>query len=176
MSQFLTRRHLAGLRSAKWAATLTAYEVTVVESLPARPPLHSILVTGCSRKKRTVPTYPQFLYLGSTIHRAFKYADQRQWPFGVLSDRHGICFDTDVVEPYDTSPASLSEQELWDLGAIIRGRLDERGFRRVHYVGGPPSMTLPYMLMLLAAGLPVIYCPLLAPPARGKPRSLLDHV
>lgn len=171
--KLLRRRNLAGLRSAKWAETLEQYGVKVLAELPRRAPEHSILVTGCSRAKKSEPDFPQFLYLGQTIKQVFRYSEAQSWSFGVMSDKHGIVFPDERIAPYDTSPSDLSERDLWNLGQFVGERLRAHLIRSVYYIQSPPSMALPYVVMLLAADVKVFFCT----DVRSKsfaPQTLLD--
>src|SRR5207302_10443774 len=102
------------------------------------------------------------------------YADAGGWPFGVLSDVHGICFSDEIVEPYDVRPAMLTDDRLWEVGRLVADRCGVRGITRVFYYYSSPVLTQPYQIMLAASGLDISSCQVLRPdPGRG---SLLDYV
>lgn len=155
--EFIHRQELAGLRSARYRDVLWRYRIPFLNALPHHP--GALYVTNCCGTKgiHLQTGTPDVFYTGPNQQRFIQSMKAKGLEWAILSDLYGIHFSDEELPLYDLAPDQLTQQELWNKGLLIRAKLFVRygGLPIVVYVKGIPSTSLPYVIMLKAAGLTV---------------------
>lgn len=157
--RYYTRQELAGLRSANWRTLLAELGVTVATSLTDVPHRAQLYVTNCCGTKGIGIPHgtPEVFYLGDKQQLFYRQMKERGYEWAILSDMYGMHFSTESLPLYDLAPSQLTQEQLWQLGRVIRCKLVERygGVPEVVYCKAPISTAVPYVIMMLAAGIPL---------------------
>lgn len=157
--RYYTRAELSLMRSAQWRELLASLGVAVANSLTEVPHSNQLFVTNCCGTKGVGIPHgtPDVFYLGTKQQQFYREMTANGFEWAILSDLYGMHFATESLPLYDLAPSQLTQEQLWDLGRLIRRKFLERygGFPRVVYCKAPVSTAVPYIIMLLAAGCPL---------------------
>lgn len=121
-------------------------------------PSDTLWTTSCSKtkfsRKKGIPTE---FYRGRYNLLFYKYVQQYELDFGVLSDKYGIHLQDEYLEYYDVHPTELTMDDKKNLGKIIKKKVKENGHKRLIFYFPSPLMSKPYFEMLWFSKLPVFY-------------------
>ena len=78
-----------------------------------------IILVGCGKTKRAIPTSAKRLYCGPLFSARRRYAEESGHRWFVLSAKYGVIPPDDVVSPYDVTISDLSpiDRAAWTTGA-----------------------------------------------------------
>lgn len=126
----------------------------------------TLLVGNCSSTKGKPGTCREY-YLGKGPQQLMDFAELWKYPYGILSDLHGLCYQDEIIEPYDVAPDQVANPE--GVGNLIARKARERKVTRVVYYCTSPLRARPYLRFLYHSGLKVVYTTKLvvAEPAKG---------
>lgn len=146
---------LAGRDKAEMDRILGEHGIT--PNAPAIP--GAVPVTHCSKTKGEAAdvAVPRDFYVSGRNLRFYAECERRGLPYGILSDQYGVHWHDEPKPFYDIHPGQLPEESLWELGKLIGEKCRERGVGALFYVASPPTVAVPYHIMLLASGVPYTY-------------------
>lgn len=99
--------------------------VRVVTTAPQSPSQTDVLLVGCVKSKRDVPSPAKDLYVSPLFTRRRSYAEGTHVPWFVLSAEHGLVDPETVISPYDLALADQSPEyrSAWGQWVVARLRL-----------------------------------------------------
>lgn len=118
-----------------------------------------LFVHPCCRGKRItqVSVTPDKLYQSKYLKRFVRNCIHTNKDWAILSDLHGFVMPDDLLLPYEHSPGQMTNEDLWTLGAQLRRQFALESWTSVHFVGTNPFLQRPYLIIMLASGIPFTY-------------------
>ena len=117
----------------------------------------SLLVTSCSKTKLVKKGYPKDLYHGKINKLFYKFVENNNLDYGIISDKYGLHMFDENLPYYDIHPSSLSYAQKKDLGAKIREKIKNYGYKDIIFYYPSPLLSKPYFEMLWYSKLSVYY-------------------
>ena len=143
------------MKSAKgWMDILIAFGGEHINSPPA---LRSLLDSTssyafcgpCSKTKSGIPiAIPKEFYVSDRLLRFYRWCEENEQPYGILSDKYGIHWMDEGLKYYDIHPSQLTESEFMRLGKEIGRKCREKGVEILIFQNTSPLMSRPYFKML----------------------------
>jgi cytoplasmic iron level regulating protein YaaA (DUF328/UPF0246 family) len=70
-----------------------------------------IILISCVKQKESIPLQARSLYISDWFKKASHYASQNSNEWYILSARYGLVLPTQIIEPYNITLKSMSNQE-----------------------------------------------------------------
>lgn len=119
----------------------------------------SLFVTRCSRcKSGLLRGTPHELYTGTIPQFFFRAMAYLKLPYAVLSDKHGLHIDTEILDSYDIHPATLTDAQKRSLGKMVRAKTLSLGKTKIVFYNNSPIRSDPYFQILYYSGLDIAFC------------------
>lgn len=83
-----------------------------------------LVLIGCSARKLESPAPARELYRGDLFRKSVQWAEERGYPWIVLSALYGVVSPDDVIAPYDVTLNALDteDRKLWATSAFLQLR------------------------------------------------------
>ncbi|NYB52415.1 MAG: hypothetical protein HVN35_07660 [Methanobacteriaceae archaeon] len=121
-------------------------------------PDNSLWTTSCSKTKSIKKRgYPKDFYVGIYNQLFYRYIDNLNLNYGIISDKYGIHMQHECLEYYDIHPSDLTLEDKFELGGIIREKVRDKGFKQLIFFYPSPLQSKPYFEILWYSKLPVYY-------------------
>lgn len=121
-------------------------------------PKGALWTTSCSKTKSSKKDgFPKDFYVGRYNTLFYQYTDFFNFDYGIISDKYGIHMQHECLDYYDIHPSTLSLEDKFELGQIIREKVKDKGFNELIFYYPSPLQSKPYFEILWYSKLPVYY-------------------
>jgi len=144
--------------SKKWKTALTKqFRFKYIDNKKDIPD-NALWTTSCSKtksgKKKGVPIE---FYQGRYNLLFYKFMENYELDYGILSDKYGVHLADEKLNYYDIHPSKLSFGDKEKLGKKIRLKVKKKGFKEIVFYYPSPLQSKPYFDMLWFSKIPVYY-------------------
>ncbi len=121
---------------------------------------HDVLICSrCSRTKgdKTDKAVPKNFYVSKTNLQFYKWCEELNIKYGILSDLYGLHLWDKKKKFYDIHPSSLSQKQFKKLAKKIKKIMCKNRWSTFLYWNASPIMSAPYFYMMLLTGFKIYY-------------------
>ncbi|MBO7043597.1 hypothetical protein J6W34_03510 [bacterium] len=118
----------------------------------------TLLTTYCSKTKTGYSkAIPKEFYVSKRNLKFYKFCEEHELYYGILSDMYGLHFCDEKLDFYDIHPNSLTLENKKNLGNIIREKCNDRNINKIIFYAPSPLQSLPYFQMLSYSNIDFYY-------------------